>query len=53
MIQTWEKSKKINFGPNFCPFNPNLSQPIFFMSFISDSNNTLLKHIVLGNLQEN
>ena len=53
MNQTSEKGKKTNFGPNFDPFNPNLSQTVFFMSFTSDSSKTLLEHIVLGKLKEN
>ena len=53
MNQTWENGKKSNFWPNFGPFRPNLSQPIFFMSFTSDGSKTLLETIVLGNLKEN
>ena len=46
-------AKKTNFGPNFGSFNPNLSQPTFFMCLTSDSSKTLLEPIVLGNLKEN
>ena len=51
MNQTWENSKKPNFGPNFGPFRPHIF--LFCVDFISISGKTLFQVIILCNLNEN
>ena len=35
MNQTWKNNKKLSFGPDFGPFDPNLGPKNVFMDFIS------------------
>ena len=51
MNQTWENSKKPNFGPNFGPFRPQIF--LFCVDFISISGKTLFQVVILCNLNEN
>ena len=53
MSETWENSKKTNFGLNFCLFGPNLALQIFFAGFISTSSKALFQAIILCNIKEN
>ena len=53
MSQTWENSKRTNFGLNFCLFGPNLGPKIFFAGFTSTSSKALFQAIILCNIKEN
>ena len=53
MKQTWENSKKPNFGIDFGPLGPNLGLNFLFLDFTSTKCYRLLQGITVCNFKEN
>ena len=53
MNQIWENGKKLNFGPDFGLFDPNLDPSFFFSGFTSTNSYILFQAIILCNSKEN